>query len=139
MKDTVPLIRFYEGEGLEDLRLHPNSVQHLELRIGLRCLGESLAPKSTVLDSCAGTGAYAFPLAKAGHSVVAGGIVPFNVERLRARQARQPALQDIFAGDARDLSRFAARLFRSCCARARSIICPKRGAGNWPFGKACAC
>ena len=113
MKDTDPLIRFYEGQGREDLRLHPNSVQHLELRTGLRCLGESLAPKSTVLDSCAGTGAYAFALAKAGHSVVAGDIVPFNVERLRARQAHHPALQDIYMGDARDLSRFADASFQA--------------------------
>ena len=106
MEQLDDLIHFYEHEGKEDLRLKPQSVQHIEFRTASAYLAAYVPPRSTILDSCAGTGAYAFSLARAGHRVSAGDIVPYNVERIRAKQAKEPLLEDIFLGDARELSRF---------------------------------
>lgn len=102
---------FYTGEAPEELRLSQQGPQYLEFEVASHYMDTLLPPGSRVLDSCAGTGAYAFYLAARGHSVVAGDIVPRNVELMRERQTGAVPLAEIYEGDALDLSRFAAGSF----------------------------
>ena len=101
------LIHFYENEGQEELRLNPAGVHSLEYLTAQKYLARYLPPGSRVLDSCAGTGAYAFWLAQQGHRVTAGDIVPYNADLMLVKQQQTPVLEHIYLGDATDLSAFA--------------------------------
>jgi SAM-dependent methyltransferase len=111
MRDIDRLISFYEHEGVEELRLQEGSPHYLEFLTATAYLGRFLAPKSRVLDSCAGSGAYAFALAEQGHRVTAGDLVARNVGILRERQEKTALLERVYRGDALDLSRFAPESF----------------------------
>ncbi len=111
MEQLDELVRYYENEGQEELRLHPDSLQHLELEVAQKYLAQYLPAPVRVLDSCAGTGVYAYWLAGRGHRVVAGDIVSHNVEKMRKNKAEAALLEDIYEGDATDLSRFADESF----------------------------
>ena len=100
------VIGFYEGEGDEDLRLQPGGAHFLEYTTAMRYLLMHLPKGGKVLDSCAGTGAYAFALAGEGFPVTAGDIVPFNVETMRKKQHGRAALSEIYEGNALYLSGF---------------------------------
>lgn len=69
-------------------------------------LDRYLAPRSTILDACAGTGQYAFYLAGLGHRVTAADIVGSNVEKIKLIQHDNPTLNSIFEGDTRELPQF---------------------------------
>ena len=99
------LERFY-NENPEELRLKADGAQHLEFETAMRLMLRFLPDKADVLDSCAGTGRYAFELAKLGCRVTAGDIVQRNVELMLAEQKKTPRLAEIYKGDALDLSRF---------------------------------
>lgn len=58
-----------------------------------------LPPHSRIFDGCAGTGNYAFELARRGNAVIASDIVPRNVDIMRQKQMQKPLLDDIFVGD----------------------------------------
>jgi 2-polyprenyl-3-methyl-5-hydroxy-6-metoxy-1,4-benzoquinol methylase len=109
--DINRLISFYEHEGAEELRLREDSPHYLEFLTATQYLSRYLAPKSRVLDSCAGSGAYAFYLAQQGHRVTAGDLVARNVGILREQQEKTALLERIYRGDALDLSRFAPESF----------------------------
>lgn len=98
-------IENYYASGDEEIRLHKDLAHRLEYLTTLHALSRHLSPGCTVLDACAGTGVYAFPLAEAGYHVTAGDLVPFHVQRIR--ESKQSALLDnIYQGDVLDLSRF---------------------------------
>ncbi len=103
MPDSID--RYYETYD-EETRLTRDNLHQIEFRTTLRFLEKHIPPRSAVLDSCAGTGAYAFPLAAAGHRVTAGDIVPRHAARMREKDAGNQ-LCEIYEGDAADLSRFA--------------------------------
>ena len=63
------LEKFYQTKGREELRLRKNSVQYLEFLTAAKYLEKYLPPASRVLDSCAGSGIYAFYLADAGREL----------------------------------------------------------------------
>lgn len=58
-----------------------------------------LPSHSRIFDGCAGTGNYAFELARRGNAVIASDIVPRNVDIMRQKQMQKPLLDDIFVGD----------------------------------------
>ncbi|MDR2909347.1 MAG: class I SAM-dependent methyltransferase [Oscillospiraceae bacterium] len=101
------LIRFYEADSPEELRLREDSIQRIEFLTATRLFDRHLPPGTKLLDSCAGTGAYAFYLAQKGHRVTAGDLVGRNVEILREEEKKGPALDGIFCGDASSLPQFA--------------------------------
>lgn len=106
MKDLKQLEKFYEDDGKEELRLQESSPQYIEFLVATKYLSQSLPPSARILDSCAGTGVYAFYLAEQGHRVTAGDVVRRNVEILRTIQEKSPLLAGVYEGDALDLSRF---------------------------------
>jgi 2-polyprenyl-3-methyl-5-hydroxy-6-metoxy-1,4-benzoquinol methylase len=98
---------FYENEADEEIRIAGSGVHRLEFVTAKRYLERHLAPKSKILDSCAGSGAYAFWLAGLGHEVTAGDLIAHNVEVMRQKQSTAAnALKEIYCGDALDLSFF---------------------------------
>ncbi len=111
MENLQALEAFYTEESPEGLRLAKTSAQRLEFEVAedtLRCF---LPPACTLLDSCAGTGVYAFHLAGLGHRVTAGDFVACNVAAMEAENQKQPRLMGISQMDARNLSRFADESF----------------------------
>lgn len=97
---------FYLDEGREDVRLEKDSPHYLEYLTAIKYMDKFLKPESKILDSCAGSGIYAFRLAELGHTVTAGDVVAHNVDAINQKQAETGALEKIYLGDARDLSRF---------------------------------
>lgn len=63
-----------------------------------------LNKKCRILDACAGTGIYAFELAKRGHEVIAGDLIDANVEKMRKRQEENNLLKHIYEGNILNLS-----------------------------------
>lgn len=120
------LAAFYEEESPEELRLAGNGTQRLEFITACALLERFLPSGGTVLDSCAGTGVYAFHLADKGYKVTAGDLIAANVEKMEQRQrermqkerlqkedldrgqqqAKTPCLERIYHGNALELSRF---------------------------------
>lgn len=111
MKQLEELCSFYENEGKEELRLAENGFHYLERLTASHYLNQLLKPNSRILDSCAGSGVYALFLAEQGHKVIAGDIVPRNVELIKQAQQQNHSLEDVYCGDALDLSRFASESF----------------------------
>lgn len=111
MDQFEQLSAFYENEGKEQLRFMEGGAHYLEFLTASRYLRRILRPGSHILDSCAGTGAYALLLARQGHIVTAGDIVPYNVRQMEEDQRQNPLLAEIYCGDALDLSRFAPESF----------------------------
>ncbi|MDR1702332.1 MAG: class I SAM-dependent methyltransferase [Sporomusaceae bacterium] len=107
------LIDFYANTSPEELRLRPDSVQYIEFLTATRLLDRYLPPATTILDSCAGTGVYAFYLAEKGHLVTAGDLVIRNVTLLRAEEEKRRLLAEIFYGNAANLPQFPDESFGS--------------------------
>lgn len=63
----------------------------LERLTTLHVLEQELKPNSRVLDLGCGTGVYALPLAKAGHTVTAVDLVPHHIARLKEQM--EPGMQ----------------------------------------------
>ncbi len=106
MPATDPLREFYQTDAPEELRLAEGSAQRLEFDTAARYLRRYLPGGGRVLDSCAGTGIYAFWLAERGFCVHAGDIVARNVELMRQKQRETPALEAVFEADCRELARY---------------------------------
>lgn len=103
MKDSLK--KYYEEEGLEELRLSEESVQYTEFLTLTKYLDLVLPKNSKVLDPCAGTGAYSFYLAENGHKVTAGDLFEVNINKLK-NDEKSSLLEKIFIGDIRNLSEF---------------------------------
>jgi 2-polyprenyl-3-methyl-5-hydroxy-6-metoxy-1,4-benzoquinol methylase len=99
------LINYY-GQQEEDKRLQSDRAHSLEYLTTVKYLDKICHGHVSILDACAGTGAYCFYLAEKGCSVTAGDIVPANIDIIKAKQNRNPILQDIYTGDILNLSQF---------------------------------
>ncbi|GKU25214.1 class I SAM-dependent methyltransferase [Clostridium folliculivorans] len=99
------ILRFYHEFNNESERLKSNSGR-VEYITTMTYLNKVIPKNSSVLDACAGSGKYAFALAKEGHSIVAGDLVDVNVNMIREQQKDTPLLNDIYEGNILDLSRF---------------------------------
>jgi 2-polyprenyl-3-methyl-5-hydroxy-6-metoxy-1,4-benzoquinol methylase len=99
------LIKYYEQQD-EDGRLKMDRAHSLEYLTTIKYLDKICSGHVTVLDACAGTGAYCFYLAEKGHTVTAGDIVQSNVNIIKEKQKRNPILHDIYTGDILNLSQF---------------------------------
>lgn len=103
MEDEV--LRFYHefNDESERLESNPGRVEYITT---MTYLNKVIPKDSSILDACAGSGKYAFALAKEGHSIVAGDLVDVNVNMIREQQKDTPLLNDIYEGSILDLSRF---------------------------------
>lgn len=103
MEDEI--LRFYHelNDESERLESNPGRVEYLTT---MTYLNKVIPKSSSILDACAGSGKYAFALAKEGHSIVAGDLVDVNVNMIRKQQKDTPLLNEIYEGSILDLSRF---------------------------------
>ena len=99
------LIRFYNESNDESERLesNPGKVEYITT---MTYLNKVIHQNSSILDACAGSGKYAFALANAGHSVVAGDLVDINVNMIQKQQEKTPLLKDIYKGNIRTNNEF---------------------------------
>lgn len=103
MEDEI--LRFYHefNDESERLESNPGRVEYLTT---MTYLNKVISKSSSILDACAGSGKYAFALAKEGHSIVAGDLVDVNVNMIRKQQKDTPLLKEIYEGSILDLSHF---------------------------------
>lgn len=106
-QDIIDYYKVYDEEG----RLFRNNSHKIEWLTSMHYLTKWIKKGSFVLDGCAGTGNYAFPLAEMGYKVTAGDIVHENVDIIREKQKSNPVLNDIYVGSMLDLSRFKSESF----------------------------
>lgn len=92
------VIEYYNAYD-EDGRLFRDYSHQIEWLTTIHYFSKLIPARSRIFDGCAGTGRYAFWLAGQGHSVVAGDLVPHNVDIMRKKQEKTPILEDIFVGD----------------------------------------
>jgi 2-polyprenyl-3-methyl-5-hydroxy-6-metoxy-1,4-benzoquinol methylase len=92
------IVRYYETECNEDSRLIRTQADSIEFLTTIKYIQSLSAPGACILDACAGTGIYAFQLAKMGHNITAGDLVEHNVEILHKKQSENPILRKIYAG-----------------------------------------
>jgi ubiquinone/menaquinone biosynthesis C-methylase UbiE len=103
MEDEI--LRFYHEFNNESERLESNSGR-VEFITTMTYLNKAIPKSSSILDACAGSGKYAFALAKEGHNVIAGDLIDVNVNMIRKQQKDTPLLNEIYEGSILDLSRF---------------------------------
>lgn len=99
------ILKFYHEFNNESERLESNPGR-VEYITTMTYLNKTISKNSRILDACAGSGKYAFALAKEGHSVVAGDLIDVNVDMIRKQQSSNPLLSEIYEGSILDLSRF---------------------------------
>lgn len=104
MKNNI--FKYYETQCNEDCRLNKTKANSVEFLTTLKFITDLCPPGSEILDACAGTGIYAFPLAELGYKVTAGDLVEHNVEQIRKKQITTPILNQIYTGSIMDLSMF---------------------------------
>jgi 2-polyprenyl-3-methyl-5-hydroxy-6-metoxy-1,4-benzoquinol methylase len=81
-------LEIYYDEQDEDIRLKVDRAHSLEYLTTIRYLDKICHEPVSILDACAGTGAYCFDLAEKGHLVTAGDVVPANVNMIKEKQKR---------------------------------------------------
>ena len=94
----------------EEMRLKHDNLHQIEYLTTIHFLKKYIPPHSKILDCCAGTGIYAFELAREGHTVSAGDIVEKHTEIMR-ENPNAFLLNDIYCGDITDMSRFSENEF----------------------------
>lgn len=107
------LTHFYENEGKEDLRFQKDDVHYLEFLTATKYLEKYLPKNATILDNCAGTGAYSFHLAQNNHQVTATDIVPYNVKIIQERQSQTPILKETLQADCQHMPMFSDNSFNA--------------------------
>ncbi|MGH4121620.1 MAG: class I SAM-dependent methyltransferase [Clostridium sp.] len=100
------IFNFYEYQCDENNRLNRARINCVEFLTTMKYIQNTILPQSEILDACAGTGVYAFPLAKMGYTVTAGDLVDFNVTQIRNKQEDNPILKKVYTGSILDLSMF---------------------------------
>lgn len=100
--DTV--MAFYNASD-EHCRLTKNKHSQIEYLITMKYLKEVIPENSRILDCCAGTGVYAFELAKC-HQVVASDLSEKHVNKMWRLQEACPMLQEIHQLDVCDMNVF---------------------------------
>lgn len=105
--DIINYYNTYDEEG----RLSRNNSHQVEWITSMTYFEKLLKKDSYILDGCAGTGNYSFKLAELGHNVIAGDIVPHNVEIIRNKQKINPILKDTYIGSITNLSYFESETF----------------------------
>lgn len=108
MEDNI--INYYNTYD-EDGRLSRNNSHQIELITSMTYFKKLFKKGSSILDGCAGTGNYSFRLAELGHKIIAGDIVPHNVDIIKEKQGKNPILEDTYTGSITDLSRFDNEIF----------------------------
>lgn len=89
----------------ESSRLKKNRHSQIEFLISMKYLQEVIPENSRILDCCAGTGIYAFALAKQ-HRVVAGDLSEKHIAQMKELQKDAPQLEEIHWLDARHMGIF---------------------------------
>lgn len=108
MENTI--VNYYNAYD-EDGRFFRNNGHQIEFITSMTYFKKLFRKGSFILDGCAGTGNYSFKLAELGHNVIAGDIVPHNVDIIRNKQSTTPILKDIYTGSITDLTRFQNEMF----------------------------
>ena len=72
------IISYYESYD-EGSRLERDNFHRIEFLTTMRYLEKTIPAHSSILDACAGAGAYSFALAQLGHSVTACDLVPKHI------------------------------------------------------------
>lgn len=104
------IVESYENSREED-RLSTNNARKIEFVTTTGILDELIEGKKKILDCAAGTGAYAFYLAKQGHQVTATDITPRHVAYMREQLENKNYEIDTAVLDATDMSMFADETF----------------------------
>ena len=99
------LMSYYLSVYEEQNRLQSSQAHSIEFITTMHFLIKHMPKGCTVLDCCAGGGAYAFPLAREGYKVTAGDLVPAHVDILNAGNTSH-VLEHVYQGDVLDMSRF---------------------------------
>lgn len=100
----------YYNTSEEHRRLTKSKSAQIEYLVTMKYLNTVIPENSRILDCCAGTGIYAFELAKR-HRVTASDLSDRNVDKIRQLQGEKPVLQEIYQLDARDMRVFEAESF----------------------------
>jgi len=100
---------YYENYD-EDGRLFRDNAHRVEYLTTIRYFDRLFKPNSQILDACAGTGRYAFYLAKRGHNVTACDLVEHNVNILKSKPEANK-LAKISVCNVTDLTQFANNSF----------------------------
>lgn len=101
---------YYTNDYDEEIRLKRSQANSIEFTTTLKFLLKHLPKNCSVLDCCAGTGIYAFPLAENGYKVTAGDLTEKHVEIIKSAD-KQNLLKELYQGDCLDMSRFADESF----------------------------
>ncbi|HBL84428.1 MAG: hypothetical protein A2Y17_04625 [Clostridiales bacterium GWF2_38_85] len=99
------LEQYYNEQCNEDGRLQLDRANTIEYQTTLHFLLTHLPKGCSVLDCCAGTGVYAFPLADNGYTVTAGDLMQKHVDIMRSKDTDR-LLTKIYQGDVLDMSAF---------------------------------
>jgi len=106
MKTNNIITNFYENICDEDGRLNRTRMDSVEYHTTMKYIKDTCPVRSKILDACAGTGVYSFPLAELGYKVTAGDLVTRNVDIIKEKQMSTPIIDKIYMGSIMDLSRF---------------------------------
>lgn len=109
LEKTDSLIAYYDASD-EYSRLTRNKHSQIEYLITMEYLNAVISDNSNILDCCAGTGVYAFELAK-NHHVVASDLSEKHVRIMQQLQQENPALQGIHQLDVCDMGVFGDECF----------------------------
>ncbi len=96
----------YDEEG----RLFRDKAHLPEYLTTIRYFDRLFAPNSRILDACAGTGRYAFYLAKKGHIVTASDLVEYNINLIKTNH-NAGKLADVSVCNVLDMAQFEANSF----------------------------
>ena len=109
IKNIDTVTAYYDASD-EQTRLKKNRHAQIEFLISMRYLQEVIPEGGRILDCCAGTGVYAFELAK-NHRVVARDLSEKHVAQMRKLQEEMPRLEGIHRLDVRNMDIFEAESF----------------------------
>lgn len=103
------VIKYYQDYN-EKLRLTRGQAYNIEFETTMHLFLMHIPKGVKVLDCCAGTGVYAFPLAKAGYKVTAGDLVQKHVDEINA-QNTDKLIEEVYQDSVLDMSQFADNSF----------------------------